>query len=90
MQIERLMKRDSCTRETAEAKVSSQMPLDGKRKKASYVIENDGSREDTVVKASLSLLGRPALALQSKKGFGMTSPLACSSTWQYAESLEMT
>ena len=48
MQIQRLMERDSCTLEQAQAKVSSQMPLEEKRKLTTNYIDNDGSRDATV------------------------------------------
>ena len=48
VQIQRLMKRDSCTLEQAQAKVSSQMPLEEKRKLTTNYIDNDGSRDATV------------------------------------------
>jgi len=44
-QVKRLMERDRFTLEQALARISSQMPLDEKRKHADYVIDNTGSRE---------------------------------------------
>jgi dephospho-CoA kinase len=41
--IERVMARDSCSRELAEKKYTSQIPGEAKKKKADFVIENDGS-----------------------------------------------
>lgn len=41
------MQRDGLTREQAEQRVASQMPLGEKRGLASHVIENSGSQEDT-------------------------------------------
>ena len=46
-QLARLMERDRFTREHAEARIRSQMPLDEKRKHADFVIDNSGSREET-------------------------------------------
>jgi dephospho-CoA kinase len=46
-QIERLLARDSFTREQALARIKSQMPLTEKRTIADYVIDNTGSRENT-------------------------------------------
>ena len=46
-QMKRLMERDRFTLEQAMARISSQMPLDEKRKYADYVIENTGTREAT-------------------------------------------
>lgn len=44
-QMQRLMERDRFTLEQAMARISSQMPLDEKRKYADFVIENTGTRE---------------------------------------------
>lgn len=46
-QIRRLMERDSCIQEQAQAKVSSQMPLEEKENLATNFIDNDSSREET-------------------------------------------
>jgi dephospho-CoA kinase len=46
-QMKRLMERDRFTLEQALARISSQMPLDEKRKYADFVIENTGTREAT-------------------------------------------
>jgi dephospho-CoA kinase len=46
-QIERLMARETFTREQALARVNSQMPLSEKRRHADYVINNTGSRADS-------------------------------------------
>lgn len=51
LQIERLMRRDGCSREDAQAKIASQMPLTGKRGRSTFTIENDGSQEETAHKA---------------------------------------
>ncbi len=50
-QIERLMARNSFTREQALARIRSQMPLSEKRAQADYVIDNTGSRERTAEQA---------------------------------------
>ena len=47
LQIERLMLRDNLSREKALARIRSQMPIDEKRKYATRLIDNSGSREDT-------------------------------------------
>ncbi len=44
-QIERAMHRDGATREDVMARLARQMPLDEKRKYASYVIDTSGTRE---------------------------------------------
>lgn len=46
-QLERLMARDGLGREEAQARIASQAPLDEKRAKATHVIDNSGSREET-------------------------------------------
>jgi len=46
-QVKRLMERDRFTLEQAMARISSQMPLDEKRKYADFVIDNTGTREET-------------------------------------------
>ncbi len=50
-QRERLQQRDGLTREQADARIASQMPLAEKRKLADYVIDNTGSREETEAQA---------------------------------------
>ncbi|KAM6042215.1 dephospho-CoA kinase domain-containing protein isoform 2-T2 [Chlamydotis macqueenii] len=46
-QLSRLMERNGLSRAEAEARIASQLPLDEKRKLASYVIDNSGEREST-------------------------------------------
>jgi dephospho-CoA kinase len=55
-QIERLMARDKFSREQAMVRIASQMPLSEKRRHASYVIDNTGSRESTEQQAREVLL----------------------------------
>ena len=45
MQVSRLVKRDTCSREQAEAKVKAQMPLNTKQAKAHIVIDNSKDLE---------------------------------------------
>lgn len=47
LQLERLMQRDGLLREQAEKRVQSQMSLDEKRTRATWVVDNSGSREAT-------------------------------------------
>ncbi|KPP67091.1 Dephospho-CoA kinase domain-containing protein-like [Scleropages formosus] len=47
-QLSRLMQRDSLTQQQAEQRIAAQMPLNEKRGLANHVIENSGSREDTL------------------------------------------
>jgi dephospho-CoA kinase len=47
LQLERLRARNGLTREQAEARVASQLPLEEKRRFATWVVENDGPLEQT-------------------------------------------
>lgn len=47
VQLQRLMQRNCLTRDEALKRVDAQMPLEEKRRRATYVIDNDGSAEDT-------------------------------------------
>jgi dephospho-CoA kinase len=47
-QLKRLMKRDDLTREEAQRRLKTQMPLNEKLKFADRVIDNNGNREDTI------------------------------------------
>ena len=46
-QLQRLMQRNTLTRDEAMKRVDAQMPLEEKRRRATYIIDNDGSLEDT-------------------------------------------
>ena len=45
VQLERLMKRDNLSNEAAEARLASQWPLEEKKKMASHILDNNGSRD---------------------------------------------
>ena len=45
VQLERLMKRDNLSNEAAEARLASQWPLEEKKKMASHILNNNGSRD---------------------------------------------
>ena len=47
MQLQRLMERNKLSKEDAERRLAAQLPIDQKVKKATYVINNDGSYEST-------------------------------------------
>jgi dephospho-CoA kinase len=47
-QIARAMARDGLSRETVKARIDKQLPLEEKKKYADYVVETDGTKEDTV------------------------------------------
>lgn len=46
-QLSRLMKRNGLSQAEAEARITSQLPLDEKRKLATHVIDNSGDQENT-------------------------------------------
>ena len=54
-QIKRLMKRDEISREYAEKKINSQIPIEEKRKKADVIIDNSGTLEETFKKVEKNL-----------------------------------
>ncbi|MEO0811367.1 MAG: dephospho-CoA kinase [Myxococcota bacterium] len=47
IQLERLIQRDGLSAKDAQRRIGSQMPLDEKRERADWVIDNSGSLEDT-------------------------------------------
>jgi dephospho-CoA kinase len=47
-QLRRLNERDGLTVDEARSRIAAQMPLDAKRARADHVIDNSGSRDDTV------------------------------------------
>jgi dephospho-CoA kinase len=47
VQLQRLMSRDGITREEAEQRLEAQLPIDEKRARASWVIDNGGDVADT-------------------------------------------
>lgn len=51
VQLQRLMKRDGYTRREAQDRIAAQMPLEEKKKRADYLIDNNGSLTDTVQQA---------------------------------------
>ena len=60
LQIERLMKRNAFTKKEAIARISNQMPLSEKEKRATYVVANTGTIDDLEKKLSdlLQEIGR--------------------------------
>jgi len=56
-QIERLMNRDKLSLEAAESRLASQWSLDKKKKLATHIIDNSGSR-DQLLRQIISLLER--------------------------------
>ena len=57
VQMERLMKRDQLSKESAEARLSAQWPLEEKKGLASQVIDNNGSQDQLLAQLN-SLLER--------------------------------
>lgn len=47
VQLERLVARDGLSREAAEQRLAAQLPLDEKRRRATWVIDNSGPKEAT-------------------------------------------
>lgn len=47
MQVQRLMARDGVSQEAAEQSLEAQIPLEEKRKKAQFVVDNSGSLQET-------------------------------------------
>ncbi len=47
MQLQRLMERNKLSKEDAERRLAAQLPIDQKVKKATFVINNDGTFENT-------------------------------------------
>ena len=47
VQVQRLMERDSVSKEAAEQSLEAQMPLEEKRKKAQFVVDNSGTLQET-------------------------------------------
>jgi dephospho-CoA kinase len=47
MQLQRLMERNKLSKEDAEKRIAAQLPIDQKVKRATYVINNDGTFEST-------------------------------------------
>ena len=45
IQLDRLMNRDQLSKESAETRLASQWPLEEKKKFATYILDNNGSRE---------------------------------------------
>ncbi|NLA58167.1 MAG: dephospho-CoA kinase [Firmicutes bacterium] len=79
IQLQRLQQRDSLSREEAQRRVDSQMPLALKVQQAEYVIDNSGSIEETlsqVKKIVDELLARSAVDMKKTRKNGSESELA--------------
>lgn len=71
VQLSRLMMRDGSSREAAEQRIASQMPIDEKRRRADFVIDNSGDPD--AAKAAVSALFDELSAL-SQAGLALKSP----------------
>ena len=56
-QLDRLMKRDYLTIEDAQARLASQWPLEEKKRLASHILDNNGSREQLLSQVTSLLQG---------------------------------
>ena len=56
-QLDRLMKRDYLTIEDAQARLASQWPLEEKKRLASHILDNNGSREQLLSQVASLLQG---------------------------------
>ena len=60
-QVDRLMKRDYLTIEEAQARLDSQWPLEEKKRLASHILDNNGSREQLLTQVVSLLQGGDSL-----------------------------
>ena len=60
-QLDRLMKRDYLTIEDAQARLASQWPLEEKKRLASHILDNNGSREQLLSQVTSLLQGGDTL-----------------------------
>lgn len=58
IQVERLMRRDNLTESAANNRINAQMSIEEKRKLADIVIDNSGTREDTLSSVERFWLGK--------------------------------
>lgn len=61
-QLDRLMNRDQLSKESAETRLASQWPLEEKKKFATYILDNNGSREQIFSQVVTLLEGGDAYA----------------------------
>ena len=57
VQVERLMKRDHLSKDEAEFRLAAQWPLEKKKDLASYVLDNNGSRDQLLTQVLTLLEG---------------------------------
>ena len=56
-QLDRLMNRDQLSKESAETRLASQWPLEEKKRLASHILDNNGSREQLLSQVASLLQG---------------------------------
>ena len=59
--LDRLMNRDQLSKESAETRLASQWPLEEKKKFATYILDNNGSREQLLSQVASLLQGGDTL-----------------------------
>ena len=62
VQVERFMKRDNLTKEVAETRLATQWSLEEKKKLASHILDNNGSRDQLVAQVVKLLEGGDSCA----------------------------
>ena len=60
-QLDRLMNRDQLSQESAKTRLASQWPLEEKKKFATYILDNNGSREQLLSQVASLLQGGDTL-----------------------------
>ena len=60
-QLDRLMNRDQLSKESAETRLASQWPLEEKKRLASHILDNNGSREQLLSQVASLLQGGDTL-----------------------------
>lgn len=61
IQLDRLMKRDQLSKGSAESRLASQWPLEEKKRLASHILDNNGSREQLLSQVVSLLQGGDSL-----------------------------
>ncbi|CAJ0566999.1 unnamed protein product, partial [Mesorhabditis spiculigera] len=81
-QMARLMARDGCTREQAEARINAQMPIEEQKRHAELLIDNSGRREELVEKA-ITIIDRYERSLVPFYVRGVFFLLLLTSVWYF-------
>ncbi|HAL18667.1 MAG TPA: dephospho-CoA kinase [Spirochaetaceae bacterium] len=56
LQIQRLMHRNKISETLAQERIASQMPMEEKKRRADVIIDNNGSREETVTQIQAAII----------------------------------